>query len=211
MRHSSFEMEDAADGTKPAGRALAELAVVIAFYLYFAGWVYASDMFAEFGISLGVTDIPAYYFIVYSYGVFFRSPVGWLVLLVVATCWFVLGRIPIPRVAEWLLAIMLVTIPFPVIRMIAARRAVSDAAYVRDGHAKTLQFSIRAEKREKYTAESVTTLEHTKYRLILQTKDRYFVFVQPPDEAKILPAAKVYDLPTEDLIAVIDLRDTKED
>src|SRR4051812_28784413 len=101
------DFDDSESRPKPAGEALAKLAIVVAFYLYFAGWVYASSMFSEFGISLGVTDIPAYYFIVYSYSVFFRSVWGWLVLLSIASCWYVLGRICLPRAVEWLLAIIL--------------------------------------------------------------------------------------------------------
>jgi hypothetical protein len=199
-----------ADDSKPVGKTLAEFAAVIAFYLYFAGWVYASSMFSEFGISLGVTEIPAYYFIVYSYGVFFRSFCGWVLLLAIASSWYVLARISLPRPAEWLVAIVLATVPFPIIRTMATNRAVADAAYIRAGRAKTLQFSARAEKKDKYVAPSLAAIESTKFRLILQTKERYYVFVQPKGEGNLLPAGKMYDLPAEDFIAVIDLRDTEE-
>jgi hypothetical protein len=203
-------IDDSESAAKPAGEALAKLAILVAFYLYFAGWVYASTMFSEFGISLGVTDIPAYYFIVYAYGVFFRSLGGWLLLLSIASCWYVLGRISLPRAIEWLLAVMLTTVPFPITRTIAADRAVADAAYVRNGRAKTLQFCARPEKRDKYSQASLTAIENAKFRLILQTKERYYVFIQPKGDGRFLPAAKMYDIPAADFIAVVDLRNTED-
>src|SRR5262245_52471774 len=85
---------------KAAITVIAEIVGLWVFYLYFGGWVYASDLFGRFGLSLAAIEIPVYYFIVYAYRVFFQSLSGWLMLLSLGTGWYVLSRVRFIRSFE---------------------------------------------------------------------------------------------------------------
>ena len=196
---------------KSAASLAAELFGILAFYLYFAGWVYASDIFGLFGVSLGNTDIPAYFFIVYSFSVFFKSVCGCLLLAAVGAAWYALARYRFIRPAEVVLLLVVAVLPFPLIRTIAGSRATSDAAYLRDGRAKHVSFEARtALVAAAYDKTVLGTLKSGRLRLLLQTKERYFVFLQEPKDHGILPAAQMYDVPTADFLATVTLSDLVE-
>jgi hypothetical protein len=204
-------MENTSASEKATSKLATELFGVLVFYLYFGGWVYASDILGAFGISLGNTDVPAYYLIVYAYTVFFRSIWGWLLLIAIGGSWYALARYRFIRPAELLLLVVVAALPFPLIRSLAATRARADAAYLRDGRAKAVKFLPRtATVGSEYDLSVRRLFSSGKMRLVLQTKDRYFVFVQPPGEGGVLPAAQLYDVPTEDFVAVVSLRDVGE-
>jgi hypothetical protein len=187
---------------------LAELFAVMAFYLYFGGWVYASDLLAGFGLSLGSIETPPYYFIVYAYSVFFTSVCGWLLLLAVAAGWYALARLKFVWWAELLLAAVIVVSPFPLIRGLARSSANNDAEAIRGGNAKFVSFVVRPEVEDKkYPPELLSTLASGELFLVFGGKERYIVFQQPPRDPKTkeLPAATVYDVPTEDFVVTVEL------
>jgi hypothetical protein len=68
------ERPDGSSSPTTGAKRLLELFAVIAFYLYFGGWVYANDLLSSFGINLAAVAPQTQYFVVYAYSVFFASP-----------------------------------------------------------------------------------------------------------------------------------------
>src|SRR5437763_7411 len=87
--------------------------LVLAAYAYFAGWIYAYNLFTRFGLSLHAIEIPAYYFFVYSYfalpdATIANGAVAAVLTIIVITFLFVSLRYAL----HWLLAgTLLVLIP----------------------------------------------------------------------------------------------------
>lgn len=192
---------------KTASRLASELFALMAFYLYFGGWVYASEIFRLFGISLGNTDTPAYYFIVYAYTVFFSNACRVLILLGIGGVWYALGRFRFVVWAEIVLVAAVTLLPFPLIRSLAVTQAEHDAANIRSGSARSVVFLPRKDA-DKYEKDLLALLRSGKLRLVLQTKDRYFVFLpQGRGEGNVIPEASLYDVPTSDFVPVVNIPD----
>jgi len=204
------ERPDGSSSPTTGAKRLLELFAVIAFYLYFGGWVYANDLLSSFGISLAAVAPQTQYFVVYAYSVFFASPWGWLLLLLVAAGWFALARFRFVWWAELALAVVIATAPFPLIRLLAGARASEDAANIRGGKAKHVKLIARPEVAAKYPADVVTTLASGKLFLVLGTKERYWVVKQSTVEGvSELPAATLYDVPSLDFLVSIELDNIK--
>lgn len=195
---------------KSAATIATELFAIIVAYLYFAGWVYASDIFAEFGIALTAIDIPAYYFVVYAYAVFIPSAAGWFLLGALGITWWVLARVRLPRGAELAAIVLIAVVPLPVIRVLARSRAESDAAYIRSGHAKHVLLVARGDAAKHYSRNFLILAESGALRLIIKSEKRLFVFRQPQPDTQTLPAAYVYDLPTDDFASIVKASEAKE-
>ena len=189
---------------------VAELTVLLAFYLYFAGWSYASELFASFGLSLNAIETPVYFFIVYAYRVFFASFFGIVLLLFLAGGWYVLALSAWSRRAELLFVGTLAILPFPGIHWLAIHAAATTASEIRSGHATTVTFTARPDA--KYDPKFLDFIQNTTFFLITQTDETYYVFYQRPAEPGTmeLPRAEEYDIPADDFVARKMLINTKE-
>lgn len=194
----------------PGAKRLLELFATIALYLYFGGWIYANDLLASFGINIASVAPQTQYFVVYAYSVFFRSVFGWLLLFGIAAGWFALARLRFVWWAELLLAALIATAPFPVIRWLAGARATHDAAALRGGNAKLVTLVARPDVTTKYPAELIRQLGSGSLFLVLATKERYWVVSQPQGQHDSeLPVATLYDVPAGDFLVTIELQNTR--
>jgi|GEM_PF-5385225 len=171
-----------------------DIVVPLAAYAYFAGWVYAYFFFSSYGVRLYSVDIPAYYFIVYAYSVFF-SILGFTVivpiLVVVAFC----------RSNPVGLAIVLI-IAFTATFYVARHEGIASAYHNRisdDGERVLLQFKAASSV---VSNDLKLNNESERLRLLTETKDRIITFYQPPMEGKSLPLLLVYDVAKSDLIQI---------
>lgn len=203
-------MNPSETGGATGAKRLLELFAIIAFYLYFGGWIYANDLLASFGINIASVTPQTNYFVVYAYSVFFRSVLGWLLLFGIAGGWYALVRLRFVWWAELLAAALIATVPFPAIRWLAAERATHDAAALRGGNAKLVTLVARPDMTTKYPAELVKQLGSGSLFLVLATEDRYWVVSQPQgqDDSE-LPVATLYDVPAGDFLVKIELQNTR--
>lgn len=129
----------------------AELFGIVAIYLYFGGWVYASDILSNFGLSIGISELPVYYFIVYAYSVFFPSVWGWLLLLAIGSSWYALARVRFVKWAEIIVALAIAILPFPVCREALATlrlfRQAAEAATLTGALARKLLADLQTKNR----------------------------------------------------------------
>ena len=179
--------------------------LVISVYLYFVGWLYAYYLFLEFGVSLHTVEIPVYYFFVYAYSVLLQARIGFRLVLVTILLIVIFVRVLPSKLAVGMICVAL----FPAMFYAAERAAREDATYKRQGNAKTIRFIIKPQAAKAYPAAfRQLNCEH-KLRLLVLTKDRYFVFHQPPGEKEELPYATTYDISRSDVVlAEIDIQNT---
>jgi hypothetical protein len=188
---------------------LTELAAIGAFYLYFGGWVYVSELFGRMGLTSYVLDLPLYSVFVYAYHVFFDSIWRILLLLLVASLWYVATGIATPSKAVILVFVLLLLAPFPLIRWLAIRSAAATESEIRSG--KALPVVVHA-RPGLTTADDPLLKQMASQRLYLlaETKDRFYVFYQPPPEQGQLGRGRAYILSAENFILEVTLQNTVE-
>ncbi|MGA8808973.1 MAG: hypothetical protein WB973_13940 [Thermoanaerobaculia bacterium] len=187
---------------------LTELAAIAAFYLYFAGWVYVSELFGRMGLTSYVLDLPLYSVFVYAYRVFFDSVWCILLLLLVAALWYVATGIVKPNRLVIVTFVVLLA-PFPLIRRLAVRSAQATESKIRSGAA----LPVVAHPRPGLTTPDdplLKQLASEKLYLIAETKDRFYVFYQPPPEQGQLGRGRAYVLPADSFILEVTIQNTVE-
>jgi len=167
-----------------------------AIYVYWMGWLYAFYLYAHFGISLNVLDIPVYSFFVYAYSVakLALSPLLTFFLLLL-----------IYQVRRWLVVAILTFILglglFYILQTAAWRAANDEARSKRMGkHVKTITFVLRPESTKSYSKEFLCQNSREELKLLTETKTNYYVFYQPiSEEGQELPYATTYDVLRSDI------------
>ena len=132
---------------------VAPLVAIMAFYLYFAGWTFSTELRARFGLQPTAIETPVYFYIVYAYDVFFRTDLewpifGWPLFLGLAGSWYAVARVRFIPLAEAVIVIVLATVPFPLISALAAARANTNYSFLRSGGAKPVELLLRGSMNE---------------------------------------------------------------
>ena len=192
--------------------AIRDILVVIAVYAYFTGWVYAYGLYSHFGLSLNAVEIPVYHFFMYSY--FMLPDASWITITVVATgvvLLVVLGPIlhgwvtTRPQVV-WI-GVGLLIAALPALFWMARQQALGAAIRMRSGEARIIRFAFTkdAEGRLPGAVRQHNNAGHL--RVLLETKERYYVFFQPEGETEELPYAQAYSVAKDDtVLADVDVR-----
>jgi hypothetical protein len=188
---------------------LTELAAIAAFYLYFAGWVYVSELFGRMGLTSYVLDLPLYSVFVYAYRVFFDGVWRILLLLLVAVLWYVATGIAKPNRLVIVTFVVLLVAPFPLIQWLAVRSAEATESTIRSGAA--LPVVVHARPGLTTTDDPLLKqLASQKLYLIAETKDRFYVFYQPAPEQGQLGRGRAYMLPADSFILEVTIQNTVE-
>ena len=155
---------------------LKNVILVIAVYAYFVGWTYAFYFYSYFGLSLNAIDIPFYFFIIYSYNIFYNY-IALLIIVVTVVLIYLLTTI---YANKWLLMLVLVAL-FPALFYMSYKVAVKDAEEIRTGvvESKKVYFVLKKDI-AKYYPKGFSDLNNYKLKLLTQTKDGFYVFHQPP-------------------------------
>jgi hypothetical protein len=186
-----------------------QVVAVIAFYLYFGGWVYDNEILYWFGLSHVGIQTPIYFYIVYSYTVFFTTWRGWLLILAIASAWYSIGKMQRTS-AGVVVVVVLATVPFPLIRLLALSRARARISSLRSGHAPPVTLNKAKAAELHYPEELSVASEMGQLWLAQQTEQRYYLFIQNPGEQHQLPDAKLYSLPVSDNSVVVTLQSVAE-
>lgn len=197
------------NGTPNALGLVTQVVALIAFYLYFAGWVYENEVLYWFGLSDLSTQTPVYFYIVYSYTVFFTTWHGWLLILSIAAVWYSIARTPRSSVSI-VVVILLATVPFPLIRSLALSRAKARISWLRSGHAPPVTMIKSKAAELDYPPELSAASDEGRLWLAQRTEQRYYIFIQNAGESLQLPDAKLYSLPVSDNSVVITLQTVAE-
>lgn len=185
---------------------LRNLLLLIAIYLYFIGWTYVYYYYSHFGISLHSLDIPVYYFFAYS-----NSVIGSLPSVVIGVSLILLGFKLRKFLSNPYVAVPIVIILFPILFLVARETGIDRAQQLRGAGAKPVEFVIKDNARKHYPKEFNQANDSGNLRMIYQTKDRYFVFVQPTGgEEKVMPRGYTYDISKDHiLLATIKLENVE--
>ena len=184
---------------------LRNLLLLVAIYLYFIGWIYVYYYYNHFGISLFSLNIPVYYFFAYS-----NSVVGnWtttLILLLLVSLGFKLKHLFLHTYIIGPVVVLL----FPVFFVVAKESGISRAQQLRIAGAKPISFILKEGIKKYYPNDFIQANNNGDVRLIYQTKDRYFVFVQPISNENVMPRGNTYDIRMEHiLLATIKLENVE--
>lgn len=174
---------------------LRNLLLLAAIYLYFIGWVYVYYYFHHFGISLFSLDIPVYYFFAYSNSVIGNLPAIAVLALLALLAYRFRQFLQKPYVVGPVVIIL-----FPLFFVLARDTGISRAEQLRIAGAKPISFILKEEVWKHYSEEFKKANDCGNLRLIYQTKDRYFVFVQPTSKEKVLPRASTYDVRADHIL-----------
>jgi hypothetical protein len=176
--------------------ALKDVLPVLAIYSFFSGWVYSYAFFKSFRVAVPSLDMPLQHFFVYSFSVFATWKGGILILLTaISVAIFKKHKLTMVVIACLL---------FPVIFGIAFVQGTYDAALQR--HSATndrIVLSFKEDAGEKAPADLKFNNDSERLRLLAETKDRIFVFYQPPAYAPgQFPPVLVYDVAKSDLTSI---------
>lgn len=190
---------------------LANLVLLISIYLYFSGWLYAYYLFWHFGVSLHSVDIPVYDYIIYAYSVLDTK---WSLAVLVGgvAVWLLavwLERICGPALSKRRATIAIGLLLFPSLLYSAKSAAENEALARREGNALTIRFTLKPEATPSLPRDFSEHNTQGQLRLLIQTKERYFVFYQPEGEKEVIPYANTFDISRSDvLLASIDVPDS---
>lgn len=181
---------------------LKNVVLIVALYLYFAGWLHAYYFFQQFGVSLHSVDIPVYYFFIYSFSVFLTFWGAVLLGVVIIFLTLVVKYRP-----SWgYLMVIASILLFMGIYFVAKAAGMRDAAEKRSGYANTVQFVFKKDTAEILDPEFVDLNRNDRLQLLTMTKDRYLVFYQPKGEGDAQPNATTYSIAASDVaLAKVDL------
>jgi len=170
----------------------------VAAYLYFAGWVYSYYLYYQFGVSLNSLDISFYNFFIYSYAVFGGNK---LLVMIVGTG-FVAAVIALRRhgeIKKWIVIIFLIGL-VPTLFHLSKERGGAAALLLRQGYAvRPVSFAFRDEKVAGYPAEMLVANRSNQLWLLTQTKDKFYVFLQPEREGNELPKCITFIVDSKDV------------
>jgi hypothetical protein len=184
--------------------------VIVAIYLYFTGWVYAYFVYQNhFGVSFSSLEIPVYYFFVYSYTVIDYAflllssylgsdPIALPAVLVflALNLVFILQSIQ-ANAYKYVLILILISV-FPLTFYLARNTAIDVAIKMRTGQARKIEFVLKKDSRQTFPRNFLTANKKGNLRLLIQTKERFIVFHQPP--GLLLTSANVYDVPRSEVL-----------
>ena len=184
---------------------LRNLVFFIAVYLYFIGWIYEFYYYRNFGIPLSALDIPVYYFFIFSYSAV-EFKIIWYVILIGIL--ILLVFIPRDAIRKWAIVFYMIIL-FPLSFYLAKSASDQYALKVRRGSAKTISFVLKGDASNRYPPEFLSANERGDLRFLTQTKDRFYVFLQPIDpDQPVLPVASSYIVPERDVsLVTIELPD----
>jgi len=203
---------DEAAAPKTTLALVTQLVTMFAIYLFFAGWSYSSHFRGNFGLSDVSFDIPSYLYIAYAFQVFFKSPVGWLLMGGLAVCWYVAARVRFIFAVELVVVVFLAMAPFALIDLAAKSAAYTQYADLRSGRASAVKVTVKDPARALAYEDVIKASGADRLFLLTQTKDRAYVFTKNPAEltSKILPEANVFTLDLADVVLVVTLESVEE-
>jgi hypothetical protein len=168
---------------------------VIAIFLFYLGWAYTYYLYYDFGVNVSALNIPLYYFFIYAlpviYGSVFYFSLAVLIPLVVILIIKVINGHRADGFPGWLTEQSLITgvvivsfiVMLPLSDILARKFATRTAIDMRGGNAKTIHFKFRDDPAALYPERFIKANDAGELRLLLQTNDRFIVFLQPePDE-----------------------------
>ncbi len=176
--------------------ALKDIIAPLAVYAYFGGWIYAYYFYSSFGVRLYSLDIPAYYFIAYSFSVFY-TVLGFIFIAMTGAAAAGLSQRP---VALALCFLVLFVGDFYVARREGINSAYDQRFSTNDHERVILTFKQGAENSNLVDLRSNN--DANRLRLLTETKDRIILFYQPPKIGKSIPLLMVYDLSKSDLLQI---------
>jgi len=184
--------KSADDGILELIKGVAEGSIVLAAFLFLAGWSYIYGYYRSFGLSLGDFDLPAAVTLTFSFPVIFRWPVL-LVIFATALVYLVLRR----HATRWHIPSSLLLLVFLAIAaglvstlgqqfaMAKARRDMVEQSSTLP-RVTTLTTNVEGKGVAPLCSEASGAKPH--FRLLLHTHDSFFLFeppfLTPNDEIK---------------------------
>lgn len=174
---------------------VSELALLLGIYTYFTGWVYSYYFFHSFDITLGSLDIPLYYFIVYSFSVYY-SILGGIVFVVLGGLTWTLRRRPQVLYLFLILA-------FPIVFETARHEAFKTANQIR--------FAVNNDRTAVWLSDDalgkvdpdfVWANGNNRLRLLTETNTQVILFYQAPTLGNAVPFASVYQIDKSKVLLV---------
>jgi Ca2+/Na+ antiporter len=179
---------------------IGQIFFILAVYLYFVGWVFNYYYLTHFSIPFIASDIPFYYFFIYSYSVMS----DWYTLIIMIASIITIYFFMEVYVKRWLCIIILLCL-FPILFYMAREKGLDEAKSVRMGAAQRITFFFKVDHSKSYPPQFVKANTDGKLRIITQTKDRFYVLYQPKpgDEEKEISYGSVYDIPMTDVFLTL--------
>lgn len=176
--------------------ALKDVLPVLAIYSFFSGWVYSYAFFKSFRVPVPSLDMPLQHFFIYSFSVFATWKGGILILLTAVS----VAIFKKHKLTMVLIACLL----FPIIFGIAFIQGTQDASLQRYSSTNDrIVFGFKEEAGKRLPVDLKFNNDSERLRLLTETKDRVFVFYQPPAYAQgQLPPVLVYDVAKSDLTSI---------
>jgi len=171
----------------------------LAIYGYFAGFIYIYYFYQRLGISLSGIEVPFYSFFLYAYNVVAVHP--WLTVgLLVGTLVAIVLSAEL-KYGYLVVALVLVAV-FPLLYWLASSAAAADIHAVRTRQYQVPQISFVFKDASQYPPELVEANHDRALRMILETKDHYYVLDQPYDDSDdVISEGSVYSVAKSDVVA----------
>jgi hypothetical protein len=197
-----------------------DVSLILAVYLYFAGWTYQFYFLGHFGVALTALEIPVYYFFLYAFSAitFYTSLIVLLSILVIL-CVMTLTMLSLPgRIKQRLhtsskfIFILTLILLFPILFYAAKEAGEIRAKELRTGRysSKSVKFLLKPELAKRYPKELLSANEMGKLKLLVHNKDFYFIFWQIENESvgsKAVPYGYTYHVPeTDSDVVMIEMR-----
>lgn len=189
------------------------LILVAAIYCYFAGWIYADRLFSRFGLSLSAIDIPAYYFFVYTYFVFQHAT--WVCIGLVAAAgaglFVLVSLIGRWRIIQGTVAAIMLLGGFVPVSSISRDSADEAVRRIREGDARHMSFVLKREAVKELPPPFMEANAGRHLRLLMETKDRYYAFLQPQSKENTFPFGFTFGVAKTDVVlATIDVQSMRK-
>ena len=204
---SSKSDSDSENGRLPSSAVLLYLSI----FAYFTGFVYAYYFYRHFGISITSTEIPVYYFFLYSFNIVPRY--WWAILLGICAFAIIIAFVPFKR-NKLLAVLVIVVMPFLCFAALfgfAVDTADSEAIRTRTGiTSDVIQLVFRSDAKNSYPPSLIKANDSHSLLLLTQTSDEIVVIRQPDVEGDEFPNANVFQISKDDvLLAIISIPGVK--
>lgn len=190
---------------------LKDALVPLGIYAYFTGFIYIYYFYNRLGISLSAVDVPFYYFFLFSFNVLRAH-----FFAVMASVLAVIGAFTLA--AKWrygnvsVLVVLVGQLFF--LQWLATITVAADVIKLRTRRDEypRVSFDFKTPAGIQYPTSLLQANADRTLKIVLETKDRYYVLDQPFDESDgMLYEGTVYSVAKADVIVTqIHLRQTKD-
>jgi|GEM_PF-2476807 len=181
---------------------------VIAIYLYFIGYIFNYWFLRYFGIAFQSVDVQFHHMFIYSYStiftwrIFYTLHGGVFFIISICVIWlsfFCPKCIRVKKnIKNIILTIFLISL-IPFSYLLARQEGTWNAKEIQKGSSKTINFTFKKDAFARYPEEFITANDKNKLRIVVTTKDRFYVIHQLDEGTGKLPGL-VYDIPRADVL-----------